>query len=144
MVCKSQASTPLVSGVQNQQGLGLSALSGWWELCQVCQSQHREGSELLGQWGAHPTCTPVLGVPPALSPSMVGSDRRCELSDAPACTGMDLHKELHRIEAKEGLRGRKLQKALESFAWNITVLKVRGCADPSPPQPLGILREHRG
>lgn len=43
-----------------------------------------------------------------------------------------MHKELHRIEAKEGLRGRKLQKALESFAWNITVLKVRGCADPSP------------
>ncbi|NWJ05159.1 PLCL2 protein, partial [Crypturellus undulatus] len=39
--------------------------------------------------------------------------------------GMDFHKELHRIEAKEGLRGRKLQKALESFAWNITVLKVR-------------------
>ncbi|XP_059686440.1 inactive phospholipase C-like protein 2 [Gavia stellata] len=37
--------------------------------------------------------------------------------------GMDFHKELHRIEVKEGLRGRKLQKALESFAWNITVLK---------------------
>ncbi|KFO52633.1 Inactive phospholipase C-like 2, partial [Corvus brachyrhynchos] len=37
--------------------------------------------------------------------------------------GMDFHKELHRIETKEGLRGRKLQKALESFAWNITVLK---------------------
>uniref|UniRef100_A0A663DSM1 Phosphoinositide phospholipase C n=2 Tax=Neoaves TaxID=3078114 RepID=A0A663DSM1_AQUCH len=50
--------------------------------------------------------------------------------------GMDFHKELHRIEAKEGLRGRKLQKALESFAWNITVLKVRGegCAAPSPPR----------
>ncbi|NXN92029.1 PLCL2 protein, partial [Rhinopomastus cyanomelas] len=30
--------------------------------------------------------------------------------------GMDFHKELHRFEAKEGLRGRKLQKALESFA----------------------------
>lgn len=46
---------------------------------------------------------------------------------------MDFHKELHRIETKEGLRGRKLQKALESFAWNITVLKVRGkgCADTS-------------
>ncbi|XP_074915821.1 inactive phospholipase C-like protein 2 [Chelonoidis abingdonii] len=37
--------------------------------------------------------------------------------------GMDFHKELHRLEAKEGLKGRKLQKALESFAWNITVLK---------------------
>lgn len=58
------------------------------------------------------------------------------LSHAPVCAGMDFHKELHRIEAKEGLRGRKLQKALESFAWNITVLKVRGkgCAAPSPPR----------
>ncbi|XP_067397446.1 inactive phospholipase C-like protein 2 isoform X2 [Emydura macquarii macquarii] len=37
--------------------------------------------------------------------------------------GMDFHKELRRLEAKEGLKGRKLQKALESFAWNITVLK---------------------
>uniref|UniRef100_A0A8B9VSC9 Phosphoinositide phospholipase C n=1 Tax=Anas zonorhyncha TaxID=75864 RepID=A0A8B9VSC9_9AVES len=57
--------------------------------------------------------------------------------------GMDFHKELHRIEAKEGLRGRKLQKALESFAWNITVLKVRGGRHrghhhrhPSPPPSL--------
>lgn len=56
---------------------------------------------------------------------------------------MDFHKELHRIEAKEGLRGRKLQKALESFAWNITVLKVRGGRHrghhhrhPSPPPSL--------
>ncbi|CAM5178466.1 unnamed protein product [Eretmochelys imbricata] len=37
--------------------------------------------------------------------------------------GMGFHKELHRLEAKEGLKGRKLQKALESFAWNVTVLK---------------------
>ncbi|XP_013911986.1 PREDICTED: inactive phospholipase C-like protein 2 [Thamnophis sirtalis] len=37
--------------------------------------------------------------------------------------GVGFHKELHRLEAKEGLKGRKLQKALESFAWNITVLK---------------------
>uniref|UniRef100_A0A8D0HAW4 Phosphoinositide phospholipase C n=1 Tax=Sphenodon punctatus TaxID=8508 RepID=A0A8D0HAW4_SPHPU len=37
--------------------------------------------------------------------------------------GMDFHKELHRLETNEGLKGHKLQKALESFAWNITVLK---------------------
>ena len=77
----------------------------------------------------------------------------CPLSNAPVCAGMDFHKELHRIEAKEGLRGRKLQKALESFAWNITVLKVRGegCVAPSPPCPAApapptrtrwMLREH--
>lgn len=52
---------------------------------------------------------------------------------------MDFHKELPRIEAKEGLRGRKLQKALESFAWNITVLKVKGEGRPfpSPAAPGG-------
>lgn len=81
----------------------------------------------------------------------------CPLSGIPVRAGMDFHKELHRIEAKEGLRGRKLQKALESFAWNITVLKVRGkgCVAPSPPHPAtpapptrtrgmlpGMLREH--
>ncbi|XP_053554996.1 inactive phospholipase C-like protein 2 isoform X2 [Bombina bombina] len=37
--------------------------------------------------------------------------------------GMGFHEDLHRIGAKEGLKGRKLQKAMESFAWNITVLK---------------------
>ncbi|MGH0156591.1 UNVERIFIED_CONTAM: hypothetical protein FKN15_031762 [Acipenser sinensis] len=38
-------------------------------------------------------------------------------------TGMDFHEDLHRIGAKEGLKGTKMQKAMESFAWNITVLK---------------------
>ncbi|XP_041121408.1 inactive phospholipase C-like protein 2 isoform X1 [Polyodon spathula] len=38
-------------------------------------------------------------------------------------TGMDFHEDLHRIGAKEGLKGTKMQKAVESFAWNITVLK---------------------
>lgn len=41
------------------------------------------------------------------------------------CPGLDFHEDLHRIGAKEGLKGRKLQKAMESYAWNITVLKVR-------------------
>lgn len=40
------------------------------------------------------------------------------------CSGLDFHEDLHRIGAKEGLKGRKLQKAMESYAWNITVLKV--------------------
>lgn len=39
-------------------------------------------------------------------------------------SGLDFHEDLHRIGAKEGLKGRKLQKAMESYAWNITVLKV--------------------
>uniref|UniRef100_A0A8B9LC38 Phosphoinositide phospholipase C n=1 Tax=Astyanax mexicanus TaxID=7994 RepID=A0A8B9LC38_ASTMX len=41
--------------------------------------------------------------------------------------GLDFHEDLHRIGAKEGLKGRKLQKAMESYAWNITVLKVSLC-----------------
>lgn len=41
--------------------------------------------------------------------------------------GMEFHEELHNLGAKEGLKGRKLNKATESFAWNITVLKVSKC-----------------
>ncbi|XP_028292693.1 inactive phospholipase C-like protein 1 [Gouania willdenowi] len=37
--------------------------------------------------------------------------------------GMDFHEELSRLGEKEGLKGRKLNKAVESFTWNITVLK---------------------
>lgn len=37
---------------------------------------------------------------------------------------MDFHEELSRLGEKEGLKGRKLSKAVESFTWNITVLKV--------------------
>lgn len=52
----------------------------------------------------------------------------CELTENWVCwccfAGLDFHEDLHRIGAKEGLKGRKLQKAMESYAWNITVLKV--------------------
>lgn len=34
--------------------------------------------------------------------------------------GMEFHEELHNLGAKEGLKGRKLNKATESFAWNIS------------------------
>uniref|UniRef100_A0A668AUK0 Phosphoinositide phospholipase C n=1 Tax=Myripristis murdjan TaxID=586833 RepID=A0A668AUK0_9TELE len=37
--------------------------------------------------------------------------------------GMDFHEELPRLGEKEGLKGRKQNKAVESFTWNITVLK---------------------
>lgn len=37
---------------------------------------------------------------------------------------MDFHEDLSRLGEKEGLKGRKLNKAVESFTWNITVLKV--------------------
>lgn len=41
---------------------------------------------------------------------------------------MEFHEHLHSIGTKEGLKERKLQKAVESFTWNITILKV-----PSAP-----------
>ncbi|EPY76584.1 hypothetical protein CB1_001408025 [Camelus ferus] len=41
---------------------------------------------------------------------------------------MEFHEHLHSIGTKEGLKERKLQKAVESFTWNITILKVR-CAN---------------
>uniref|UniRef100_A0A3Q3S4J1 Phosphoinositide phospholipase C n=1 Tax=Mastacembelus armatus TaxID=205130 RepID=A0A3Q3S4J1_9TELE len=37
--------------------------------------------------------------------------------------GMDFHEDLSRLGEKEGLKGRKQCKAVESFTWNITVLK---------------------
>lgn len=37
---------------------------------------------------------------------------------------MEFHEKLQSLAAKEGLRGRKVSRALESFSWNITILKV--------------------
>uniref|UniRef100_A0A673AUB2 Phosphoinositide phospholipase C n=1 Tax=Sphaeramia orbicularis TaxID=375764 RepID=A0A673AUB2_9TELE len=44
--------------------------------------------------------------------------------------GMDFHEDLSRLGEKEGLKGRKLSKAVESFTWNITVLKVTQTRTP--------------
>uniref|UniRef100_UPI00398F314F inactive phospholipase C-like protein 1 n=1 Tax=Pristiophorus japonicus TaxID=55135 RepID=UPI00398F314F len=38
-------------------------------------------------------------------------------------SGLEFHGEIHNLGKKEGLKERKLSKAAESFAWNITVLK---------------------
>ncbi|XP_029370622.1 inactive phospholipase C-like protein 2 isoform X2 [Echeneis naucrates] len=38
-------------------------------------------------------------------------------------TVMEFHEKLQSLAAKEGLRGRKVSRALESFSWNITILK---------------------
>lgn len=122
---------PTTSGAQNHHGLGPSAVPGWWGPCWSI-TPSTEGAR--GCWGSG---EPTQPAPPCsardVSPSWSPSVAVPALSDAPARAGMDFHKELHRIEAKEGLRGHKLQKALESFAWNITVLKVRGEGCASPP-----------
>lgn len=39
-------------------------------------------------------------------------------------SGMDFHEDLAQLGEKEGLKGQKMSKAVESFTWNITVLKV--------------------
>ncbi|XP_041964406.1 inactive phospholipase C-like protein 2 [Alosa sapidissima] len=36
---------------------------------------------------------------------------------------MEFHENLHDLALKEGLKGRKLHKSVESFTWNITILK---------------------
>ncbi|KAL4629691.1 inactive phospholipase C-like protein 2 isoform X1 [Arapaima gigas] len=38
-------------------------------------------------------------------------------------TAMEFHENLPTLAAKEGLKGRKLVRAVESFTWNITILK---------------------
>ncbi|XP_073234669.1 inactive phospholipase C-like protein 1 [Porites lutea] len=39
--------------------------------------------------------------------------------------GLEWHEELHNACVKEGIKGKRLTKAVESFAWNIRVLKVQ-------------------
>lgn len=46
---------------------------------------------------------------------------------------MVFHEDLPRLGEKENLKGRKQSKAVESFAWNITVLKVKGVSFSFPP-----------
>ncbi|KAG7457487.1 hypothetical protein MATL_G00227680 [Megalops atlanticus] len=36
---------------------------------------------------------------------------------------MEFHENLHNLAVKEGLKGRKVTRAVESFTWNITILK---------------------
>lgn len=45
---------------------------------------------------------------------------------------MEFHENLNDLAVKEGLKGRKLHKAVESFTWNITILKVRLSHTPRP------------
>lgn len=40
---------------------------------------------------------------------------------------MLFHEDLAKLGEKENLKERKLSKAVESFTWNITVLKVLAC-----------------
>ncbi|XP_018596166.1 inactive phospholipase C-like protein 2 [Scleropages formosus] len=54
---------------------------------------------------------------------MEKSDAVCERILQIQRTAMEFHDNLHSLAVKEGLKGRKLHKAVESFTWNITVLK---------------------
>lgn len=46
---------------------------------------------------------------------------------------MVFHEDLPKLGEKENLKGRKQSKAVESFAWNITVLKVNSVSFSFPP-----------
>ena len=48
----------------------------------------------------------------------------CVCVCACATLAMEFHEKLQSLAAKEGLKGRKVSRALESFSWNITILKV--------------------
>lgn len=48
---------------------------------------------------------------------------------------MEFHENLNNLAVKEGLKGRKLHKAMESFTWNITILKVRFSHTPRSVGP---------
>ncbi|XP_043548869.1 inactive phospholipase C-like protein 1 isoform X1 [Chiloscyllium plagiosum] len=41
-------------------------------------------------------------------------------------SGLEFHRGIHGLAKKEGMKGAKINKALENFAWNITVLKGQG------------------
>ncbi|XP_023658393.1 inactive phospholipase C-like protein 2 isoform X1 [Paramormyrops kingsleyae] len=51
------------------------------------------------------------------------SDAVCEKILQTQTKAMEFHEKLYSLGVKEGLKGRKLQKAVESFTWNITILK---------------------
>lgn len=48
---------------------------------------------------------------------------------------MEFHEKLPNLAAKEGLKGRKVSRALESFSWNITILKVSNTLTHTLKQP---------
>lgn len=69
-------------------------------------------------------CLPraTVGLTPRLTPPP-DSHAHSRLAFPPSA--MEFHENLHDLATKEGLKGRKLHKAVESFTWNITILKVR-------------------
>lgn len=120
--------SPVGFGIQTQQGMAVRRRGLCWDIIPYWEGAAEADHEVLC-W--------VMDIPSPSLVAMAVPPHTVELSRALCATGMDFHKELHRIEAKEGLRGRKLQKALESFAWNITVLKVRGARCASVPSTAG-------
>lgn len=50
---------------------------------------------------------------------------------------MEFHEKLQSLAVKEGLKGRKVTRALESFSWNITILKVSNPHTHTHTPPIG-------
>ena len=56
---------------------------------------------------------------------------------------MEFHDKLKPMAVKEGLKGRKVTRAVESFSWNITILKVNiHTPDQRLPQNIASLFRH--
>lgn len=45
---------------------------------------------------------------------------------------MEFHENLQSLSIKDGLKGSKVSRALESFSWNITILKVSPALSDTP------------
>lgn len=55
---------------------------------------------------------------------------------------MEFHENLQSLSIKDGLKGSKVSRALESFSWNITILKVSAALIDKPAarrSPFGLL-----
>ncbi|KAM8840259.1 inactive phospholipase C-like protein 2 isoform 2-T4 [Spinachia spinachia] len=138
--------TDLRENMQNSVAV-FKELCGVSAVANLMQCVLALGSRVSGPDGAPLLLFNVLDLYPALEPQgalpdvlrrvvsnyemMVQASRAVvELSDGIhdrilqiQTRAMEFHEKLQSLAAKEGLRGRKVSRALESFSWNITILK---------------------
>uniref|UniRef100_A0A8C4QWH7 Phosphoinositide phospholipase C n=1 Tax=Eptatretus burgeri TaxID=7764 RepID=A0A8C4QWH7_EPTBU len=127
--------------------LSLIEVCGLSPVAKLTQCMHALSSRLLNAEGAPPVTLTLHGQRPCLEPQgpvpevvrkalaaydlmVQESQTLLEMADSVhskliQCqkAGLEQHAELCALGAKEGLKGRKLSKAVENFTWNITLLK---------------------
>ncbi|MGH0154357.1 UNVERIFIED_CONTAM: hypothetical protein FKN15_072907 [Acipenser sinensis] len=120
---------------------GLSAVANLMQCILALSTRLMSGDNapyvLFNLTGQFPTMEPQGLIPEMLKKSVTAYDAMIQTSRTlienadglyekiMQCqkAAMEFHENLHLVAAKEGLKGRKLQKAVESFTWNITILK---------------------